>query len=41
MHAKIEMVDEPCPYGDGNASRKILKIIKKETYKDAAIYKTK
>ena len=39
--AKREMVDQPCPYGDGNASRKILKIIKKETYKDAAIYKTR
>ena len=39
--AKIEMVNEPCPYGDGKASAKILKIIKKETYKDAVIYRTK
>ena len=39
-NTKIEMVDKKCPYGDGNASRKILKIIKKETYKDEAIYST-
>jgi hypothetical protein len=29
---KIELVEHPCPYGDGNASEKILKILEKECH---------
>ena len=39
-NTKMELVNEKCPYGNGDASKKILKIIKKETYKDEAIYHT-
>lgn len=28
-NTKIELVDRPCPYGDGNASQKIFNILKK------------